>query len=157
MNPPQFAMLLAKLESARDDEAREDAVGDLAWIFYSGNWEVAEGEPVLQKLVNMIGPEPNKNIGNLVLEALEGAYGITDSWNRKEIRLDLDPLVRMLNSLNSANLTGNMCRILDILGESGQAKYRDACAPYLDHSNQGVRQAAEFAIERLKSVGAGQG
>jgi hypothetical protein len=29
MNPPQFAMLLAKLEAERDEEAREDAIDDL--------------------------------------------------------------------------------------------------------------------------------
>ena len=157
MKPPQFAKLLAALQAARDEVAREDAIDDLAWIFYSANWEVAEGEPILQKLVNMIDHETNMRVRDSILEALEDAHGLPDSWKRKEIRLDLDPLVRWLGALENTNMTGYMHRILYILGESGQSKYRDVCAKYLDYSNQDVREAAEFAVERLTRVGPEQG
>jgi hypothetical protein len=156
MNPPQFKKLLAALNAARDEAAREDAIDDLCWIFYSGNWEVAEGEPILQMLVNMIEHESNKRVRNLILEAIENAYGLPDAWKRKEIHLDLDPLACFLNTLKETHSTGYIAQALYVLGESGQSKYRDACAAYLDHSNESVREAAKFAVERLTQNAPGE-
>jgi hypothetical protein len=156
MNPPQFAKLLANLDAARAEEAREHAIDDLCWIFYSANWEVAEGEPIHQMLVNTIEHESNEKIRRLILEAIQNTYGLPDHWKRREIRLDLDPLVRMLGALNGIDRNGDMYGILYCLGKSGQSKYRNVCAEYLNHSDREVRHAAAFAVERLTPAGPGQ-
>jgi hypothetical protein len=136
--------------------AREDAIFDLFWIFYSANWEVAEGEPILQMLVNMIEHETNKKVRGYILEAIENAYGLDGAWKRKEMRLDLDPLARLLGALKSSDRTGDVDRLLYILANARQAKYRDACAVFLNHSDEQVRETAALAVERLTQAAHGQ-
>ncbi len=145
MNPPQFAKILANLEAARDDEARQNAIDDLEDIFYSANWEVAEGEPIIQMLVNMVEHETNKEVRHTILNAIEYAHGVPDRWKRKEMHLDLDPLVRVLKKTEWMSES-----ILLVLGDSGQAKYRDVLAEYLNHPSEHLRRAAQVALADLE-------
>jgi len=140
---PDLRSLVTRLAD-EDPRVRDLAASEIGDLLEADVVQPHEFRWLMPILIDRVVAEKDSTVKESLLFALASASVEMLSGN-----VNLDPIAADMHQLNAACLD----QALDLLGFSGNARYRKVIKTFLTHPDEDVRRAAADALEVLDAIG----